>query len=273
MRPKTKKEVSNFSAGTSSRQLKAVPETGKTLLAIAKAQSLAASGLRTLLVCYNRALKDWLVQNLSDEFGSLLSIQTYHNLVAEFCEKANIQFIEGGKSPDQKFWDEVAPERLMDACDGLACDQKFDAVIVDEAQDFKSLWWDSLESVFRDPDDKSCYYVFYDPRQNLYVKDSVELPSELGPPYPLSTNCRNTVKIAQHCASIINERVKTNSNSPSGISPEIHSEPDWQSGFRKAGTADPRALSAGPARAQTVSDCRTDTRVCEGPLAAQVQEQ
>ena len=208
--------------------------TGKTLLAIAKAQSLAASGLRTLLVCYNRALKDWLVQNLSDEFGALLSIQTYHNLVAEFCEKANIQFIEGGKSPDQKFWDEVAPERLMDACDGLACDQKFDAVIVDEAQDFKSLWWDSLESVFRDPDDKSCYYVFYDPRQNLYVKDSVELPSELGPPYPLSTNCRNTVKIAQHCASIINERVKTNSNSPSGISPEIHSEPDWQSGFRKA---------------------------------------
>ena len=94
--------------------------TGKTLLAVAKAQGLAASGHRTLLVCYNRALKDWLVQNLSDEFGALLSIQTYHNLVAEFCDKANIQFIEGGKSPDQKFWDEIAPERLMDACDDLA---------------------------------------------------------------------------------------------------------------------------------------------------------
>ena len=167
--------------------------TGKTLLAVAKAQGLAASGLRTLLVCYNRALKDWLVQNLSEEFGALLSIQTYHNLVAEFCKKANIQFIEGGNYPDQKFWDEVAPERLMDACDGLPFDQKFDAVVVDEAQDFKSLWWDSLESVFRDPDDKSCYYVFYDPRQNLYVKDSVELPPELGEPYPLSH------QLPKHC--------------------------------------------------------------------------
>ena len=208
--------------------------TGKTLLAVAKAQSLAASGLQTLLVCYNRALKDWLVQMLSEEFETLLTIQTYHNLVMDFCERVNIQTIASDNSPTQEFWDETAPERLMDACDLLSCDQKFDAVVVDEAQDFKSLWWDSLESVFRDPDHKSCYYVFYDPRQNLYVKDPVELPLELGKPYRLNTNCRNTVRIAHHCASIIDKPIETRSNSPSGVSPEIHSEQDWRFGFGKA---------------------------------------
>lgn len=208
--------------------------TGKTLLAIAKAQSLAASGLRTLLVCYNRALSNWLVQLLTDEFGNSLSIQTYHNLVMECCERANIKPIAADRSPTQKFWDEIAPERLMDACELLPCEQKFDAVIVDEGQDFKGLWWDSLESVFRDPNHKSCYYVFYDPRQNLYVKDSVELPSELGKPYPLTTNCRNTVEIAQHCASIIGEQIKTRPNSPAGISPQIFTESNWRAGFRKA---------------------------------------
>ena len=58
----------------------------------------------------------------------------------------------------------------MQACERLGPEHKFDAVVVDEGQDFRELWWTSLESVFRDPDDKACYYVFFDPNQNLYVQ-------------------------------------------------------------------------------------------------------
>lgn len=209
--------------------------TGKTLLAIAKAQELAAAGTRTLLVCYNRALKDWLLETVSDEFGDLLSIYTFHSLTDEFCRMANIEFVDSQSASDQNFWNEVAPERLVEACDRLSSDQKFDAVIVDEGQDFPSLWWDSIEYVFRDPDHKSCYYIFYDPRQKFDKKNPVELPDGIGTPFILNTNCRNTTEIARHCAAIINEEVTTKADMPSGNSPQIHSESDWQSAFRMAG--------------------------------------
>ncbi len=90
-----------------------------------------------------------------------------------------------GDRNDQTFWNSVAPEALMQACDGLGPEHKFDAVVVDEGQDFRELWWTSLEAVFRDPDAKGCYYVFYDPRRNQYV-DKPSLPAEFGAPYPLA---------------------------------------------------------------------------------------
>lgn len=57
----------------------------------------------------------------------------------------------------------------MEACELLDLGHKFDAVIVDEGQDFHELWWLSIDGLFRDLTEKRCFYVFYDPRQNLYV--------------------------------------------------------------------------------------------------------
>jgi superfamily I DNA and RNA helicase len=42
--------------------IRGVAGSGKTILALAKAQDTARRGLRTLFLCYNRPLKDWLVQ-------------------------------------------------------------------------------------------------------------------------------------------------------------------------------------------------------------------
>ena len=208
--------------------------TGKTLLAIAKAQELAAAGNRTLLVCFNRALGDWLRNIVSDEFDDLLSIHTFHSLASEFCKLAKIKFVDSNSASDQNFWNEVAPKLLVKACKRLPSNQKFDAVIVDEGQDFSSLWWNSIKYVFRNYDQRSCYYVFYDPRQKFDYKNPVELPNDIGAPFVLDTNCRNTKEIAKHCADIFNEKIKTKADTPSGISPQIHREDSWQSAFRKA---------------------------------------
>ncbi|MDE0308761.1 MAG: NERD domain-containing protein [Acidiferrobacterales bacterium] len=208
--------------------------TGKTLLAIAKAQQLAANGIRTLLVCYNRALKDWLLETVSDEFADLLSISTFHSLADDFCRLAGIEFIDSDSASDQSFWNDVAPSRLAEACDRLPDEHKFDAVIVDEGQDFQLLWWTSIEYVFRDPDHKSCYYIFYDPWQKFGKSNTVDLPDGFGNPFVLNTNCRNTTQIAEHCAAIINEPVTTKADMPSGVSPQIHHESGWQSAFKKA---------------------------------------
>ena len=177
--------------------------TGKTLLALAKAQQTTQSGMRTLLLCYNRPLKDWLNKTAQTDFDCSLTINNYHGLVHDFCKASGIEFDPERANDDRQFWNEEAPELLMQACEALPANQKFDAVIVDEGQDFRELWWDSLDSVFKDPKNKSCFYVFFDPNQNLYVRDELRLPDELGDSYPLEKNCRNSPDIAAYCDLLI----------------------------------------------------------------------
>ena len=98
-------------------------------------------------------------------------------------------------------------------------DDKFDAVIVDEGQDFYPNWWLPLESI-NALGDEGPMYVFYDPRQNLYVNQKGSVPA-LGEPFILPTNCRNTRSIAQKCGEILNLNIPTREGAPQGKSPEI----------------------------------------------------
>ena len=106
--------------------------------------------------------------------------------------------------------------------------------MVDEGQDFRELWWLSLESLFRDPDRKVCYYVFYDPHQNLFVANP-SVPEELGEPYELRENCRNTVRIATHCAALIGYEISFRNGAPTGDEPEIVQARTLVEAFRQAG--------------------------------------
>ena len=212
--------------------LSGVAGSGKTLLALAKAQAMARQGLRTLLLCYNRPLKDWLCDSVPDAFGRNLVIDNYHGLADDLCRAAGVPMWERDKEPD--FWSEVVPAALDDACGRLGPEHKFDAIVVDEGQDFQELWWESLQSVFRDPGSKACYYVFYDPKQNLFV-DRPSLPDELGHPYPLATNCRNTVRIAAHCAALVGHDNHTRDDAPQGEEPEVLSVPTVADAVRVAG--------------------------------------
>ena len=158
----------------------------------------------------------------------------YHGIASELCRAAGVPLWEKGDTNTREFWTDVASEALMQACERLGPEYKFDAVVVDEGQDFHELWWTSLESVFRDPDDKVCYYVFFDPNQNLYVEDPC-LPEEFGQPYVLPENCRNTVRIAAHCASLLGDESKSRDGAPMGDEPEIVRAGTIEDAFREAG--------------------------------------
>ena len=186
--------------------------TGKTLLALAKAQQTTQSGMRTLLLCYNRPLADWLNKTAQTDFDCSLTINNYHGLVHDFCKASGIEFDPNKASDEQKFWDEEAPDLLLEACEALPASEKFDALIVDEGQDFRELWWASLDSVFKDAENKSCFYVFFDPNQNLYVRDGLQLPDELGNSYSLENNCRNSPEIAAYCDLLITPDSDMNSH-------------------------------------------------------------
>ena len=60
------------------------------------------------------------------------------------------------------------------------------------------------------------FYIFYDPAQNLYVGDELALP-DLGSPFDLPTNCRNTRHIAKTCSQIRGVEIAVRDDAPEGV--------------------------------------------------------
>ena len=224
----------DFLANQPKAAIRGVAGSGKTMLALAKAQREARAGRRTLLLCYNRPLQDWLKAAVPESFSDDLVVLNYHSLVNRLCRMADVPLWERGDPSDQDFWDVQAAEALLEACVLLGPEHRFDTVVVDEGQDFHELWWTSLEAVFRCPLSDACYYVFYDPKQNLYVDDPA-LPEEFGRPYELSVNCRDTVRIAAHCASLAGYENRFLDDAPLGDEPSVVRVRTINDAFREAG--------------------------------------
>jgi hypothetical protein len=161
--------------------------SGKTMLAAEKAARLARQGFRVLLTCFNKGLASDLRDHLNPSPN--LDIVHFHELCYQSAQQADVLPV---KEVDQKFFDEQLPEALMEASDAL--DLHYDAIIVDEGQDFQDGWWLPLQMLLRDPDD-GILYIFFDDNQRIYVPHG-EFPIQ-GAPYLLTVNCRNTQNIHQ----------------------------------------------------------------------------
>jgi hypothetical protein len=159
--------------------------TGKTMLAIEKARRLASEGFRVLFTCYNRPLADHLAT--SCEGVDRLDVMSFHQLCRRFVTKAKIKV--AGNSSSSEYFNEL-PNALIQALDIV--DTRYDAIVVDEGQDFEATWWDALQFCMADPVD-GVLYVFTDPNQAIYG-DPGEIPGAL-PPFHLTQNVRNTRSI------------------------------------------------------------------------------
>lgn len=192
--------------------IQGVAGSGKTMLASAQAQKFARNGKKTLLVCYNKPLAEHLESSLPEELASHIKVATFHGLCAEWCRKARISFApkwdDGGE-----FWKSTAPDLFLNAIEIVP--EKFDAVVVDEGQDFYPDWWMAMEMINSEGEDGP-FYVFYDPAQNLYVDEDLAIP-DLGNPFDLPTNCRNTRKIASTCSKIRGVEIQVRSDAPDGV--------------------------------------------------------
>jgi hypothetical protein len=69
--------------------------------------------------------------------------------------------------------------------------------------------------------------------QNLYV-ESPAIPGELGPAFELPVNCRNTVRIAEHCAGLVNQLNKVRDGAPIGDAPEFIRATNKRDAFSEA---------------------------------------
>jgi len=196
--------------------------TGKTMLALWQAVQFAKDGKQTLFLCFNKALAQWLRDRLLIEVekpvADRVQISTFHSLCASFFNKARIKF-DPPKDPKERaeFWQSEVPNRMFDQVIDLVPEPRFDAMVIDEAQDFSRDWWFTVESLARKPDGPLS--IFYDPNQNVFHQEST-LPTTKAT-YRLNINCRNTRQIHQHSMAFLDAEISSSPLVPEGTAPEI----------------------------------------------------
>ena len=166
--------------------------TGKTVLAVEEARRCAESGARTLFICYNRGLANDIGHRLRDI--PRITVSTFHQLCTELGRRAQVPWpSEKEHASDKELFGEIYPERLMQAFERLP-KRTYDAIIVDEGQDFWPLWWTALEAGL-DPNGRQIMRVFYDSNQQVYSKAD-HIPKDVNSvPFRLDQNLRNTRRI------------------------------------------------------------------------------
>jgi hypothetical protein len=129
--------------------------SGKSLLAAEFYQRQLDQDKKVLFLCFNRPLADQLVQNLPD--GGI--VDTWLGFVQRVLRDRGL-----GITPDgtNQFWDNRLGE-LIDL--GIDDTWQFDALVVDEGQDFEELWWMVLKENFLRPDAHILWLE--DPDQNV----------------------------------------------------------------------------------------------------------
>jgi hypothetical protein len=205
-----------FMTSHSRAAIQGVAGSGKTLLAIAKARAFADEGKKVLFVCFNEMLAEWLRSELPESYRNSITIRNYHKLCHEWVKKAGLVWPQ--VADQAVFFAQEAPALLERAID-LLPDFCFDAVVVDEGQDFVPAWWDTVELINKRPTEGPLY-IFSDPDQQIFFESAPSMP-DLGNPFVLPVNCRNTGRIAAKCGKILGKSIPINTDTPEGRAPTV----------------------------------------------------
>ena len=188
--------------------------SGKTTLALEQARRLGRQGFRVLFTCFNRHLAEHLRGDETLPDG--VEVLHFHRLCMKMAYRAGLgkQVREDEGTP--RWFDHTLPELLLEATEVL--DTRYDAIIVDEGQDFQEHWWVPLQCLLEDPD-RGIFYVFYDDNQNLY-QTRFALPEGLEP-FPLTRNCRNTRHIHHTFLPFYRSEIIPEAIGPQGRLPQV----------------------------------------------------
>lgn len=162
--------------------------SGKTWLAVEQARRLSADGRRVALVCYSRGLAAFLrrrVAAMPRHRHRPAYVGTFHGLGETWGA------VLPRTDDDSHLWEVALPAQMSRLAAELADGHRFDAIVVDEAQDFSDSWWPALLGALKGDD--SGVYVFSDESQRVFARYG-------GPPISLvplmlDVNLRNTRQI------------------------------------------------------------------------------
>ncbi|QGG41835.1 nuclease-related domain-containing DEAD/DEAH box helicase [Aeromicrobium yanjiei] len=191
--------ILDFIAHVDQVEIRGGAGSGKTWLAVEQARRLARDGQRVALMSYSRGLSVWMGRRLST-FGHKdqpAYVGTFHGLGAEWGATE-------GDDNDSDFWENRLPQEMLGLVRELEWGELFDAIVIDEAQDFADSWWPVVLEALKYED--SGLYVFTDEGQRIFHRFG-DSPAGLVP-LILDRNLRNTKQISQTFSPMAPNRLR-----------------------------------------------------------------
>lgn len=141
------------------------------------------------MVCYSYGLANHLQRELLT--GSRGKRPAFVGTFEDLARRWGIDIT--GSRDDSDFWEVTLPALMADRAAELSEAERFDAVIVDEAQDFADDWWTPLVRALRD-ELTGGIFAYSDERQRVFARFG--RPPLALVPLVLDHNLRNTRQIA-----------------------------------------------------------------------------
>ena len=176
--------------------------SGKTWLAMEQARRWAHQGLRVAFLTYTRGLSEMVRIAMSDLPAKEQPdfIGTFHYLGFSWGVRPS-----AAEQKEQDYWDTTATLLFAQKAELLSPDQKFDAIVVDEAQDFAASWWPVVFAAAKNMDDLHLA-IFRDDAQDVFEgrhsRPDIELPS-----FPLDDNLRNSRQVVNTFTPLIDHKI------------------------------------------------------------------
>lgn len=154
-----KQEARARAIGHGHRLIYGIAGSGKTVILLARARMLAKEpGKRVLMLCFNKELAGRLREDLKGY--SNVDAMNFHGWAARNGVAASEDFLPEAEEARAR-----ALLALLQAGKGDA--RKYDAILIDEAQDFQPLWFTCVTQALKQPDDGDLL-IALDGGQNLY---------------------------------------------------------------------------------------------------------
>jgi hypothetical protein len=158
---------------------------GKSLLAAQRYVLALEQGKRVLMLCFNRSLASMLQQRLP--LGG--EVNSWHGFCRDLLASRG-QAVDFSQVDRPDFWPRVA-EKMIGL--ELADSDRFDTIIVDEAQEFREIWWLFLKD-----------YCLRENGEVLWLEDQCRsddnqfMPEGIAVSYHARENFRSPYKIARY---------------------------------------------------------------------------
>ena len=187
--------ILNFLSEQKTAVINGAAGTGKTMIAVEKAQRHATAGEKVLFLCYNTQLKSYLSENYAHEN---IDYYTISGLACKLCNTT---------TPDYEKMKSVLEE--MYVFDNFP----YMHIVIDEGQDFgidaveETGIIEVLKNIITDiKPECASFYIFYDKLQLVQSQKIPQYISEADCKLTLYRNCRNTENIATTSLAPITER-------------------------------------------------------------------
>jgi len=131
--------------------------TGKTAIALALARKLAREGKRVLVLCFTEALAHWVDRQIGASNPAVWAVKRY---AVELLKQAGKEVVI---EDTPEFWSAVALRAVTEALP--LPDLEWDAVVIDESQDFSEDDWLLVDELSRG----RLLWAFWDPDQAFWT--------------------------------------------------------------------------------------------------------